>query len=166
MAGLPHPLFGQRVQLQEGILAMYPLEKMTAALKLALPDQRARNEILITDSIQACRFQSHHIMGGHDADIGHDCRAAESPAIAERRDIQQDIDMQDSRRRKGIQNGLGGESHRFLKMRKAIPLTHHQGLARTNIDAMTAKAAIMKENIDVISTPIQLDGARIASLQA
>ena len=65
------PSFFKLLQLDEGVLAMEPLEEVSFRTKLEALGNSCRNKVLHPDGINRSPFNGNDVCGGHDANVRH-----------------------------------------------------------------------------------------------
>lgn len=84
------------------------------------------------------------------------------PAVAEHRDIRQQIDMQQALRLKMLQGKLCRNRHAFLKMPEPAAVVDDQCMFRARQRTVTAVAADMEVNVKLLLLPVDADCMAVA----
>ena len=121
-------------------------------------DETALDEVFRFDEVEGSLFDRDDVMRSGDADVRHQIRCCDAPAVAEHGEICQHIDMQKSFRIEVFEHCLGCERHSLLEMPEPLFIVHGERSVRTGQNAVAAVTAVMEEQVEFLFSGIHGDG--------
>lgn len=137
-----HAQVFQRAQLHIGVFPVDSFKQVPFFTQLIADGYAGRQKVFRFDEREGSVLDCDDVVGSQNADIRYDIRRGEAPAVAERSDIHQEIDVIDGTRCKVLQTFLRAERHALLEILKTSGVKL-ESAGRTRFDAVLTRRTVV-----------------------